>query len=120
MSYENNTIVQGTVVWKTTETTDLFTLEKRWLRRDNVQVFQYLNVFSNVDYSVCFYSQTNPRTSHKSTILSEVLQSWRQQEFWFFSNQPIRQWNNLPAETGESEKIVLNFGATELSEHYPK
>ena len=83
---------------------NLFTLEKRRLRGDMIQVFKYLKKFNNVDYSKFFELQTNSRTRNNglpiqsSRCNTDIGRS-------FFSNRVIRHWNNLPSEVVNANTI---------------
>ncbi|XP_050725194.1 uncharacterized protein LOC127002931 [Eriocheir sinensis] len=83
---------------------NLFTLEKRRLRGDMIQVFKYLKKFNNVDYSKFFELQTNLRTRNNglpiqsSRCNTDIGRS-------FFSNRVIRHWNNLPSEVINANTI---------------
>ena len=83
---------------------NLFSLEKRRLRGDLIQVYKYLNKFSNVDHSKLFELQTNLRTRNNGQSIqtrrcnTDIGRS-------YFSNRVIRHWNNLPAEVVNARTI---------------
>ena len=83
---------------------NLFSLEKRRLRGDLIQVYKYLNKFSNVDHSKLFELQSNPRTRNNG----QPIQSRRCNTDIgrsFFSNRVIRHWNDLPPEVVSANTI---------------
>lgn len=86
------------------ERLNLFTLEKRRLRGDMIQVFKYLNKLSNVDHSKLFTLQTNLRTRNNGKTIqakrcnTDIGRS-------YFSNRVVRHWNSLPAEVVSAETI---------------
>ena len=83
---------------------NLFSLEKRRMRGDLIQVYKYLNKLSNVDHSKLFELQTNPRTRNNGYPIqsrrcnTDIGRS-------FFSNRIIRHWNELPAEVVTARTI---------------
>ncbi len=86
------------------ERLNLFTLEKRRLRGDMIQVFKYLNQFSNVDHSNLFTFQTNSRTRNNGkTILAKRCNTDIGRSY--FSNMVVRHWNSLPAEDVSAESL---------------
>ncbi len=83
---------------------NLFTLEKRRLRGDMIQVFKYIKGFSNVDHSKLFELQTRSRTRNNGLSIqskrcnTDIGRS-------FFSNRVMRHWNDLSAEVVSAETI---------------
>ncbi len=71
-----------------------------------IQVFQYIEGFSNVDHSKLFELQTTSRTRNNGLPIqskrcnTDIGRS-------FFSNRVIHHWNDLPAEVVSAETINL-------------
>ena len=82
----------------------LFTLEKRRLRGDMIQVFKYLNKFNNVDHSNILQFHTNLRTRNNGRPLQEK-RCHTDIGRNFFSNRVVRYWNKLPAEVVNAKTI---------------
>ncbi len=83
---------------------NLFTFEKRRPRGDMIQVFKYLNKFSNVNHSKLFKLQTNSRTRNSG----EAFQAKRcntDTDRSYFSNRVFRHRSSLPAEVVNGESI---------------
>ncbi len=83
---------------------NLFTLEKRRPRGDIIQVFKYLNKFSNADHSILFTMQPNPRTSNNGKTI-QAKRCFTDIGRSYFSNKAVRHWNTLPAEVVSAETI---------------
>ena len=82
----------------------LFTLEKRRLRGDLIQVFKYLNKFNNVDHTKLFELHANQRTRNNGRPIKEKRCNTDIGRS-FFSNRVVRHWNLLPAEVVDAKTI---------------
>ena len=83
---------------------NLFSLEKRRLRGDLIQVFKYLNRFNNVDHGNMLELHTNQRTRNNGRPLKEK-RCHTDIGRRFFSNRVVRHWNKLPAEVVNAKTI---------------
>ncbi len=94
---------------------NLFTLEKRRLRGDMIQVFKYLNTFCNADHSKLFTLQPNPRTRNNGKTI-QAKRCFTDIGRSYFSNRAVRHWNNLSAEVVSAETI--NFFKNRIDRHF--
>ncbi len=67
-----------------------------------IQVFKYLNKFSNADHSKLFTLQPNPRTRNKAKTI-QAKRCFTDIGRSYFSNRVVSHWNNLPAEVVSAE-----------------
>jgi ribonuclease P/MRP protein subunit RPP40 len=83
---------------------NLFSLEKRRLRGDLIQVFKYVNNFHSIDFTKLFEINSNPRTRNNGMpligkrCLSDIGKN-------FFTNRIISDWNQLPSEVIKAQTI---------------
>ena len=75
---------------------NLFSMEKRRLRGDMIQVFKLLNKLENVDHSSLFEIKTNSITRNNGLPLTAP--RWHTDVGrHFFSGRIVQRWNELPA-----------------------
>ena len=72
----------------------LTTLEARWLRRDQIEVFKILNGYENIDRNMFFSLKKDNRTrGHEVTLVKD--QCRLDIRKYSFSQRTINEWNKL-------------------------
>ena len=86
----------------------LFSLERRRIRGDMIEVFKIINGIENVECSLFFHLATHNRPSrrHDKQIVKQKFRTDTRK--FFFSQRVINDWNSLPRNTVEC-KTVLSF-----------
>ena len=82
----------------------LFSLEKRRLRGDLIEVFKILNKMVNVEADNLFHMQTDTRTRNNGWKLKGKRFNTDIGKYWF-TNRVIEHWNRLPPSVVNAQTI---------------
>ena len=84
---------------------NLFSLEKRRLRGDMIQVFKLVKNIDNLNFEEIFDIDNNNRTRGHAFKLKYKNKFKTDLGKHFFSNRVIKPWNNLPKYVVESKSL---------------
>ena len=111
--------VQSLVISIIKSSCGLTTLETRWLRRDQIEIFKILNGHDNIDRNIFFSLKKDNRTrGHEVTLVKD--QCRLDIRKYSFSYRTINEWNKLSTDcvTASSVNMFKNKIDTYLRRVY--
>jgi len=84
---------------------NLFSLEKRRLRGDMIELFKIFRGFSRINFDEMFELDINSKTRGHTLKLKHKNRFYTDLGKFFFSNRVVDKWNELPASVVQSLSV---------------
>ena len=82
---------------------NMFTLERRFIREDLIQVFKIIHKIDNIDFNLFFNLNESVTRGHKYSLQLKPFNNNVRK--FSFSQRTVNRWNRLPANVVESPTI---------------